>query len=304
MASFHGPRFGEDLSERYARIEGNDVDHEAVKAWTTFVRALQRGQPPDWRSAFSAFVLAVQPLQRAAAQPRVFVSHRQKDGPIAEQIAWQATEAAKDYWLDLHDGTLKLANNTLSQTDPRYALIIAGIIEMALLSCTHVIATHTQNSLGSKWIPYELARAKSRQVISSQAAGWFAGSILKPEWASMWCWPRSGAGGRRSMAGSERRGHRVSRRNRISARPTRRVSSSTSRRLSYSAAIFAPAKAGFDLRELDSRDMRREPWSDQGQSGHSDIQRPFMPIVIPDKFLASAMQPEAFHAGPNHANNP
>jgi hypothetical protein len=181
MASFHGPRFGEDLSERYARIEGNDVDPEAVKAWTTFVRALERGQPPDWRSAFSAFVLAVQPLQRAAAQPRVFVSHRQKDGPIAEQIAWQATEAAKDYWLDLHDGTLKLANNTLSQTDPRYALIIAGIIEMALLSCTHVIATHTQNSLCSKWIPYELARAKSRQVISSQAAGWFDGSILKPE---------------------------------------------------------------------------------------------------------------------------
>jgi hypothetical protein len=81
----------------------------------------------------------------------------------------------------LHDGTLKAANNTLSQTDPRYALIIAGIIEMALLSCTHVIATHTQNSLGSKWIPYELARAKGRRVISSQAAGWFDGSILKPE---------------------------------------------------------------------------------------------------------------------------
>ena len=35
--------------------------------------------------------------------------------------------------------------------------------------------------MGSKWIPYELARAKSRQVISSQAAGWFDGSILKPE---------------------------------------------------------------------------------------------------------------------------
>ena len=35
---------------------------------------------------------------------------------------------------------------------------------------------------GSKWIPYELARAKSRQVISSQAAGWLAtASITQPE---------------------------------------------------------------------------------------------------------------------------
>jgi bifunctional non-homologous end joining protein LigD len=75
------------------------------------------------------------------------------------------------------------------------------------------------------------------------------------------------------------------------------------------AALGRPAKRevflyAFDLLEFNGRDMRREPWSDQGQSGHSDIQRPFMPIVIPDKFLASAMQPEAFHAGPNHANNP
>jgi hypothetical protein len=52
----------------------------------TFVRALERGQPPDWRSAFSAFVLSVQPLQRTAPQPHVFVSRREKAAPVAEQI--------------------------------------------------------------------------------------------------------------------------------------------------------------------------------------------------------------------------
>jgi len=52
---------------------------------------------------------------------------------------------------------------------------------MGRLSCTHAIPTHTQESLGSKWIPYELARAKSRRVISSQAAGWFDASITKPD---------------------------------------------------------------------------------------------------------------------------
>jgi hypothetical protein len=180
MASFVWQRAGEDLSQRYANVDDNDVDGEAVAAWKRFVGTLERGEPPAWRAALSVFVLAVQPLQRVAAPARVFVSHRQKDGAIAEQIAWQATEAGKDYWLDLHDGNLQLASQTLQSSDPRYALIIAGIIEMALLSCTHVIATHTPNSLGSKWIPYELARAKGRQVISNQAAGWFDQSIQDP----------------------------------------------------------------------------------------------------------------------------
>jgi len=173
MGSFVWYRAGEDLAERYADVDENDVDGEAVVAWMAFIGELGRDQPPDWQRAFSNFVLAVGSRHRVAGPPRVFVSHRHNDSPVAEQIAWQASEAAKDYWLDCHDGTLKLANQTLSQSDPRYALVIAGIIEMALLSCTHVVATHTQNSLGSKWIPYELARAKGRQVISHQAAGWF-----------------------------------------------------------------------------------------------------------------------------------
>ena len=170
----------DDLRERYANVEDDYVDRDAVAAWVTFLNVLRQGEPPIWRAAFSAFVLSVQPLQRAAAQPRVFVSHRRNDGSIAEQIAWQASQAGKDYWLDLHDGTLRLANQTIAPNDPRYPMIVAGIIEMALLNCTHVIATHTPNSLGSKWIPYELARAKGRQVISNQAAGWFHPQIQQP----------------------------------------------------------------------------------------------------------------------------
>lgn len=187
MGSFHGPLAEGDILRRYDLVEGTDednrvrdIDGAAVRAWTTFTEALGASQLADWRSAFSTFVLAVRMLQRPAGQPRVFVSHRQLDIAVAEQIAWQATQAGKDYWLDAHDATLIRANKLIPSTDPRYALVIAGIIEMALLSCTHVIAAHTKNSLGSKWIPYELARAKGRQVISHQAAGWFDRSIQDP----------------------------------------------------------------------------------------------------------------------------
>jgi hypothetical protein len=166
MGSFVWNRAGEDLAQRYANVEEDDVDGAAVAAWQAFIRALGGDQPAAWRAAYSDFVLAVGNRHHVVGTPRVFVPHRQKDAAVAEQIAWQASEAAKDYWLDLHDANLQLANRTIPPSDPRCALIIAAIIEIALLHCTHVIATHTQNSLGSKWVPYELARAKGRQVIS------------------------------------------------------------------------------------------------------------------------------------------
>src|SRR5262249_34033650 len=56
---------------------------------------------------------------------------------------------------------------------PRRSVLIAAIIEIALLSSTHVIALHTTNSLASRWVPYELGRAKARNITSLQAAGWF-----------------------------------------------------------------------------------------------------------------------------------
>jgi hypothetical protein len=52
-------------------------------------------------------------------------------------------------------------------------VLIAATIEIALLSCTHVIALHTVDSLKSRWLPYELGRAKARSIMSTQAAGWF-----------------------------------------------------------------------------------------------------------------------------------
>jgi hypothetical protein len=171
MGSFDGREADGNLARRYAGLD--DVDDTAVAGWEAFIEGLGREMLRDWQAAFSTFMHVVADRHHTPKTPRAFVSHRQLDGPVAEQIAWQASQAGKDYWLDLHDANLQLANQTIPPSHPRHALIIAAIIEMALLNCTHVIATHTKNSLGSKWIPYELARAKTRKVFTGQTAGWF-----------------------------------------------------------------------------------------------------------------------------------
>jgi hypothetical protein len=115
---------------------------------------------------------------------RAGLRHRMVDVAYAKHIAWLASQkAGLEYWLDVHDPVLRLAGAALPAGV--YGITIAAIIEMALLNCTHVIAAHTPPPTNtswrpSQWIPYELARAKARSVISRQAAGWFHPQVHPP----------------------------------------------------------------------------------------------------------------------------
>ena len=108
----------------------------------------------------------------------VFISHRRNDIKDALNIATHATQAGYDYWLDIHDPTLRALGDA-DIASPAKDILLAAAIEIALLNSTHVIALHTQHSIVSppktlsKWIPYELGRAKARQISSKQAACWF-----------------------------------------------------------------------------------------------------------------------------------
>jgi len=81
------------------------------------------------------------------------------DYGYAERIAWLASEHGWDYWLDVHDPGLTVINSRLLSPQSQ-ALAVALIIEVALLNCTHVLATITDNSPGSAWIPYEYGRVQ------------------------------------------------------------------------------------------------------------------------------------------------
>ena len=75
-------------------------------------------------------------------------------------------------WLDVHDPVLRFASAALPPGHPVYVIIVAAIIEIALLNCTHVIAAHTPPPTNTSWRPsqwmsYELrpcSRARGRHL--------------------------------------------------------------------------------------------------------------------------------------------
>ncbi len=169
-----------DLRERYADVR---ADMAGFQEWLNFLEAIT--SPGNVQEVLSDFILSLQAMpDRRSVGPRVFISHRKDDADYGERIAWLASQkAGLEYWLDVHDPVLIYANTVIAPTNPLYPFIIAAIIEIGLLNCTHVMAAHTpprdptQTWVPSQWIPYEFGRVKSRAVFSSRAAGWFHRSV-------------------------------------------------------------------------------------------------------------------------------
>ena len=143
-------------------------------AWRELVDKLEAGNV-DPHLAFDDFMQSLPVLLTLPPPPRccVFVSYQRRDLSLALKLAKLVTLQGYDYWLDAHDPMLSYVVGGSPIGSPRREILIAAIIEIALLSSTHVIATHTANSKRSRWIPYELGRAKQRSVVSQQTAGWF-----------------------------------------------------------------------------------------------------------------------------------
>ncbi len=193
-------RDGQPLAERYAGGTIADRGILGIKPWSDLLHSIEGidGLDPDLEtgsdderliSIFEEFfgrflgVIDTEWSQNRSAsvssrQPVVFVSHQRADIAEAERIAELAWQRGIDYWLDIHDPVLKLATQTISPNDARYPLIIAAIIEMALLNSSHLIAVHTANSPASKWVPYELGRVRDRRIQSANAGGWFHPNLL------------------------------------------------------------------------------------------------------------------------------
>jgi hypothetical protein len=142
-------------------------------AWITLVQRLEVGGPEN---AWLQFLADLANESRRPKPLRVFVSHQRSDVDEAERLAYLATQAGLEYWLDIHDPTLAWANGRTISGPPR-AILIAGVIEIALLNCRFIVAAHTTNSLKSKWMPYEFARVKDHIPFADDAAGWFEPAV-------------------------------------------------------------------------------------------------------------------------------
>lgn len=104
--------------------------------------------------------------------PRIFVSHRRVDGAVAESIAYIACKSNFEYWLDIHDPNLLKLGKKAHLTEMQRKWLTAGIIEMALINCTHVLTVMTTNASGSDWIPYEYGRITDIPMKISRAGSW------------------------------------------------------------------------------------------------------------------------------------
>lgn len=175
------------MSERVLQFRGQDERRYEVRgleqrydkpdilgfqAWTEFIGAIRSiNGIENLARAFEHFQTQARQDERPSLN-RLFISHQFKDGQLAERIAWLSCRAGMDYWLDVHDPVLILFNKIVSPKNPKYAFILAAIVEMALLNTTHVIAVHTPNSQSSKWVPYELGRTKQKNLLGDNAGGW------------------------------------------------------------------------------------------------------------------------------------
>lgn len=99
------------------------------------------------------------------ARPRLFISHKREDRERALRVAEIAKEEEFDFWLDVLDPLLQAAT-------PAHPTIIAVLIEIALLNCSHVLAVMTPATSASTWVPYEYGRVKEDSVHTSLAACW------------------------------------------------------------------------------------------------------------------------------------
>jgi hypothetical protein len=120
----------------------------------------------------------------AIACPRLFISHRQVDYPLALRIARVATDAGIEFWLDVLDPTLTWLNTVGKRrfTVRQEQLLIAVVVEMALLHSSHVMAVMTTNTIGSGWVGYEYGRVKDSGPFSLQAGCWIHPGLGRAPW--------------------------------------------------------------------------------------------------------------------------
>ena len=128
---------------------------EGAEVWRG---VLDSPNPSDaWRTAYLELRRrhdARSPSTPSLRCPRALHSHRQKDAVLARRVAWLAAKARFQFWLDDLDPHLALVPALRLNPNLEALLIIACLIEIALLNCSHVLAVITPRTRGSMWVPY------------------------------------------------------------------------------------------------------------------------------------------------------
>lgn len=160
---------------RGERVLSNDEpfpeDVSGRREWAEileWLRNIDEATPADEIDAQLAKLRTLKPPQLNC--PRLFVSHRSIDAPLALALGRLALNAGFDVWIDVLDPSL--ASIVRQPNSVQRAVATALIVEMALLNCSHLLAVMTSSTAGSWWVPYEYGRVKERKATVSNAAAW------------------------------------------------------------------------------------------------------------------------------------
>lgn len=126
-----------------------------------------------WQTAARTLPLNVPQIGRPTrfnATPCVFVSYKSQDRQLALRLAYLCNQEGFEYWMDVLDPNLSGINP--QPNSQQKSVLVATIIEMALLNSSHVIATITNQTASSQWVPYEFGRVKDQAVVATEACSW------------------------------------------------------------------------------------------------------------------------------------
>jgi hypothetical protein len=97
-------------------VEGRFEGLPGYKAWSDLIAVIANPEARDRElfNAFDYFLRAIDLVDRNLVRDCVFISHRQTDWSLAEDVARTVTKTRRDYWLDIHDPTLRWASKKVS----------------------------------------------------------------------------------------------------------------------------------------------------------------------------------------------
>ncbi len=100
------------------------------------------------------------PAEAVPAAPRVFISHRQFDKPLAAAVVAVLDQIGLHYWFDRDDSDIAAAVELGMAGDQ--ALVHA--IERGIRHSTHLLGLLSADTRGSWWVPYEVGFSRSASI--------------------------------------------------------------------------------------------------------------------------------------------
>lgn len=103
---------------------------------------------------------------------KIFISHKQEDGQVAEEILQSLKLLEVDAYLDILEGTIMLDSERLTEH-----------IKKRLNGCTDILVVLSEKTKQSWWVPFEIGMASQKDM---PIVNYLNTGVQLPEYLSYW----------------------------------------------------------------------------------------------------------------------